>query len=559
VALTIAAAVVIVAMRADDLVPQAHARFVPLVSGPLNESDPAMSPDGRRLAFVQREPGESTSADVYVRDLADGQITRITTDPASDRMPAWSSDGSRLAFVRITPSSCDIFIRELSTGREVRVAPCGNIHEPRVAWSGTGDALIVSQADASRVTSGWRLARIDIATGITTSLIDPPPGLVGDHSPAVSPDGRALAFIRRQSGGVSDIYVASVDGTNLRRITFDDADLTGVDWTGDGRSIVYSSDRAGGYSLWRVAAAGGTPTLLAGGAARMKHPIADRAGRRIVYENWNYEINIWQVGQGREPAVITRSSELWNLYPQISPDGRQLAYVSTESGGHELWIADRDGAHARQLTRAGGGVKSPRWSPDGRRIVFLARHQSAVDVQYVDLSTGDIVPVTADTVNEVAPAWSHDGERVLYGAPDRDGRWNVWSVNPSAPSPPRLEVANAVAAQAAPDGTAWYFTRADQPGLWRTVSNSGTSVERVLDTVATGDELGWTVSRDGLYFVAVQNDTVRLHRAPLMGGESVEIATLAQFTWPGFSLTPDGEVLYARWDRRDSNLMSIEF
>ena len=102
----------------------------------------------------------------------------------------------------------------------------------------------------------------------------------------------------------------------MKRLTFDDVDLTGLDWSGDGRSIVYSSDRAGGYSLWRIPADGGQPTLLAGGAARMKHPVADRAGRRVVYENWNYEINVWQVGRaGTDPSPITTTSELWNLYP----------------------------------------------------------------------------------------------------------------------------------------------------------------------------------------------------------------------------------------------------
>ena len=48
--------------------------------------------------------------------------------------------------------------------------------------------------------------------------------------------------------------------------------------------------------------------------------------------------------------------------------------------------------------------------------------------------------------------------------------------------------------------------------------------------------------------------------APLAGGGATELATLSQFTWPGFAVTPDGaHVLYARWERRDSNLMSIEY
>jgi hypothetical protein len=72
--------------------------------------------------------------------------------------------------------------------------------------------------------------------------------------------------------------------------------------------------------------------------------------------------------------------------------------------------------------------------------------------------------------------------------------------------------------------------------------------------------MGWTVTTAGVYFVDDRADAVRLNLVPLAGGVASELATLGQFTSPGFSVTPDGtHVLYARWDRRDSNLMSIEY
>lgn len=555
VALTVAAGVLAVATRSDDLTPQANARFVPIVSGPFNESDPAVSPDGRRIAFVQSEPTETASADIYLRDLDSGQVRRLTDDPASDRMPVWAPDASRLAFVRVTPAACDIFVRPLTANTDTRIAACPNRDEPRLAWTGDGRALLTSQAPAPDGGASARLVRLDLATGVSTPLTAPPPGIVGDQSPAVAPDGRRVAFIRRVSGGVADIYLSSIEGADLRRVTFDEADLTGLDWTGDGRSLVYSSDRAGGYSLWRIAAAGGTPSLLAGGAARMKHPAADRANRRVVYENWNYEINVWQAG--RVNAAITRTSELWNLYPQVSPDGTRIAYVSTQSGAHELWVADRDGAHAEQLTRASGGtVKAPRWSPDGRRVVYLARGQNAVDVHFVDVSTGLVTRVTSSEVNEVAPAWSGDGTRILFGAPDGEGRWHVWSAGVTD-GETRLEIADAVAAQAAPDGS-MYFTRSHQPGLWRT--RGGTAApERVLEYIASGNTLGWVLSGTFIYFLEERGGTVVVRRSSHDGDALTAVASLSRFTWPGFSVAPDGTVLYARWDRRDSNLMSIEY
>lgn len=580
----------------DDMSPQAHARFVPVVSGPLNESDPAVSPDGRQVAFVQRAAGATASADIYVHNLDSGRVDRITADPASDRMPAWSPDGARLAFVRTTTAGCDIVVRELAAASETRLGACANAADPKLTWTADGRALLTSHAPDRHVESGWRLARIDAVSGAVSILTDPPQGIVGDHGPAVSPNGRHIAFIRRASGGVSDIFVAEADGSRARRVTFDESDLTGIDWTGDGRSIVYSSDRAGGYSLWRVGLEGGTPSLIAGGAARMKHPAADRAARRVVYENWNYEINVWELervrlgGQGGHaegtrtgPAgpsaatPVTRTSELWNIYPQVSPDGSQLAYVTTQSGSHQLWVAARDGSDARQLTHVPGGfVKSPRWSPDGRHVVYLARGRGGrgtqdpealdatgargsggIDVQYVDVTTGAIAVVTDTPANEVAPSWSHDGKRILFGAPDAQGRWHVWSVDAANTRDVRLEIADAVAAHAATDGSALFFTRPHQPGIWKVSASS--PPERVVDKVAAGNTLGWMVNADAIYFLDERDDSVRVRRAPVGGGPSTEVATLTQLSWPGFSVAPDGAILYARWDRRDSNLMSIEY
>lgn len=589
VALICTAAVLVVAWRTSDITSQATARFVPLVSGPRNESDPAISPDGRHIAYVQRDAGESSPADIYIRDLNDGRVTKLTTDAASDRMPAWSRDGEQLAFIRATPEACEVMLRSMQTGAERRIVSCGNREEPRTTWTADGTALLMSHAPSLFTPDGWRIARVDIATGAMTALTQPPPGIVGDHSPVVSPDGRSVAFVRRISGGASDIHVAPLTGERPRRITFDEADVMGIDWSNDGRSILFSSDRAGGYTLWRVAAGGGDPVLVAGGAARMKHPVADRARRRVVYENWNYGINVWEVDvsgfagedasgpaeaarragpavrAGEHPATsrpVTRSSDLWNLYPQVSPDGTRLAYVSTASGHHELWIANRDGSDARQLTTArGGAVKDPRWSPDGEALAYLARGTGAVDVHVIDPATGSVRALTATAANEVAPVWSHDGREVLFASADASGRWQVFAVPAAGRSQERrLVLPDAFSVQPSADGAWLYFTRPDRRGVWRQRTGSPDAPELVAPAVPAGSVHGWALTARGLYFVDETDAETSLRMAALAPGESTRVAVLNQLTWPGFSVTADGRhVLYARWDRRESNIMAIEY
>ena len=85
-----------------------------------------------------------------------------------------------------------------------------------------------------------------------------PPAHVGDWAPAFSPDGRDIAFVRSISGSITDIFVVPIGVASgateeapalapPRRVTFDNADVLGVDWEPDGRHLVFSSDRAGGH------------------------------------------------------------------------------------------------------------------------------------------------------------------------------------------------------------------------------------------------------------------------------------------------------------------------
>jgi Tol biopolymer transport system component len=566
-ALIVALALVLVGLSIrKDTTTEAQARFVPLVSGASNESDPAVAPDGVRLAYVVRDTAND-QADIYVQPRPGVSAERLTDNPSDDRLPAWSPEGRRLAFVRMSGAQCEIFVRSLDAASEQRIARCANPDEPRLAWMLDGESLVVSEiVDGSPGPA--RLARLMLASGALTPITSPPAESIGDHSPAISPDGRSIAFIRHSTGGAADVFIVASTGGAARRVTFDEADLTGVDWTARGRALVFSSDRAGGYSLWRVGVEGGEPQLVAGGAARLKHPVSARAVDRVAYESWNYEINLWevalagQVGRGR-PVVAT--SELWNLYPQLSPDGSKLAYVSTQSGTHELWLAAGDGSSPRQLTAFGSEVRAlargtsvrpPRWSPDGRRIVFAAQRAARVDLYVFDVGTGTLTAMTADDAIEASPSWSSDSRRVYYSVRDGD-RSNVWVRDATAGREPELAIAGGVAAQSGQNG-ALYFTRADRAGVWR-LAGDGSAATVVAETVGAGDSLSWAVTPGELFFVAQEGREIVLRRTPLTGGAVERMATLPNYSWPGFSIDAGGtRVLYARWDRRESNIMAAE-
>jgi Tol biopolymer transport system component len=544
-------AAIVMLSRAPVEPMEAHGRFVALTGGGFNEVDPAIAPDGRRVAFVRRElPNDTGQADLFISSAPGRAPERITSTPEDERLPVWSRDGGEIAFLRATPPACNVIIRTLQTGHERLVMPCPHRHEPHYAWDTAGGRFVHALADASAAALGSRIATTSIATGERRVLTAPPPGAPGDHSPVVSPDGRSVAFVRHASGSNADIFIVAIDGGDARRLTFDEADLEGIAWSDNGRSIVYSSDRAGGYTLWRVPVEGGTPQFVAGGASRLKHPVASRDGRRIAYENWAYEINV-AAASSTGVTAVTRTSDLWNYFPQVSPDGKRLAYASTQSGSHEIWISNRDGSEPRQLTTFNASVRMPRWSPDGRRLALVVYRGGASDVMIVDVDTGNVEAVTSDDHLETTPAWSADG-RQLFAGVRRDGRWDGWRL----PNEKVIDAAYAV--QPSPDGAWLYFTYADRPGLWRRATSGG-EPERVLDDVAAADWANWVVSARGLARVAsyTANGTL-VEQRDFDGRNPRTIATLDRLSWPGISVTPEGDVLYARWDRRQSRIMLFE-
>ena len=547
----------------------ASVRFVAMTSGPLNETDPALSPDGNRLAFAMRpDPSDNGQADIYITDGPGNTPERVTDNAADDRYPAWSPDATTLAFVRINGRTCDVMVTTLADRRERRIASCGNFEEPRISWSGDGEWLVESFAPGPDPIRGWRIARISTRSGVREELTLPGPGTLGDYNPAVSPDGSRIAFIRGINGATSDLFTIPIGGGAPSRVTWDNQDLVGVDWSADGRSLVYATDRAGGYTIWRVGLDGTAPQLVVGGAAKLKHPSVARTSGRVTYESWFYEINLWEtpiverldLEGDLTPTLrpVVQTSDQWNHSPDLSPDAKRLAFVSTRSGGAELWISDRDGGNPRQLTKFGRAyIRPPRWSPDGNRILISAAVNGQLDLYAVDAATANITRLTTDEDDEIAPAWSHDGQSVMFGA-RRSGTWQVMRQSIADGSRTQLTSDGGYAAQPSPDGKTILFTRLEQPGVW-TMAVDGGSATLLVPTVRAAETANWRATANGIFFIGATANQVVVRRAPLTGGNAVDVAWLGNYSWPGLAITPDGtRVIYSHWDRRESNIMAME-
>ncbi|HET7452718.1 MAG TPA: winged helix-turn-helix domain-containing protein [Thermoanaerobaculia bacterium] len=539
-------------------------RIIPITTYPGNEVSPAVSPDGTRVAFTWEKRGEKPG--IWVKVVDSEPPLRVTTATGADRYPAWSPDGREIAFARIADGHCTLSAVSAVGGPVRTLGDCGDNDGVKPSWSPDGRSIAVPGRLPDR---RWRIELLDLAGGARKPLTDPPEGEDGDWNPVFSPDGNSIAFVRTLTDGVDDLWVVPARGGDARRLTFENRALTGADWTPDGKNLVFSSSRAGLFSLWRLPLSGGEPQLVGGGGSKMKHPSAARARNAVAYENWNYEVNLWSLPLAAgQPLRVTFAADEWEFDPEFSPDGTRIAYVSTRSGAPEIFTASSRGGDPVQVTKLGGPqVSAPRWSPDGKTIVFSARPQGQADLYAVPAGGGTPRRLTADPGDELAASFSRDGEFVYY-ASRRSGTWQIWKI-PSAGGPATMVTrGGGVTAFESADGGTLYFTRPDAPGLWR-MPAAGGNEELVSADLRPASANDWRVTARGAYFREDRGDAAPVVRFLAFGGTNVfaardeptapVVATLDAQAWSGISVAPDDSALvYGRADRRDADIRMIE-
>jgi Tol biopolymer transport system component/tRNA A-37 threonylcarbamoyl transferase component Bud32 len=450
------------------------------------EFEPALSPDGKQVAFSWN--GEhKDNFDIYVRLVGGGAALRLTTDPAPDHSPAWSPDGSRLAFLRDNA----VYLISALGGVERRLVqfPMGRIYvntstRSSVSWSRDGRFLAFSGSEDSSPASIW-IASTE--SGEAHRITTVPRGYLADSSPAFSPDGRTLAFIRARDTYSRAIIVREMnpDGTahgRDREATAYDRTIQELAWQPDGRGLILSIQQGGeNAGLFRLNLNGGLqPLAIDTGIVRW--PSLSRTGHRLAYEKRYMDSNIYRMDgpgpdggpkpydQAHVSAVI--ESTALDREPMLSPDAHRLAFNSDQSGWYEIYVANMDGSNEVALTGMGPtAMGSPRWSPDGQTVVFDRYENGHSSIYTINAGGGKPVRITSEEFRDIRPSFSHDG-KWIYFASNRSGQLEIWKVPPVGGAPRQLTRKVANEPFESPDGALLYYTN-DQ-GLWSVPVAGGT-------------------------------------------------------------------------------------
>ena len=540
-------------------------RAVPLTAYPGFETDPSFSPDGNQVAFSWNGEKQD-NYDIYIRLIGPGAPLRLTTDPAEDRSPAWSPDGRWIAFMRFPPSGeAAVLLIPALGGPERKLAEINSKTRPQssLAWTRDGKWLLVSEGRRDSEPAGLFL--LSTETGEKRRLTSG-----SSVSPALSPDGRQLAFIRIFGLSVNDVYLVNLS-EDLRplgeptRLTFLNQEVSSPVWTPDGREIIFSSGaRFSQRSLWRIAALPGNspkPQLVGEDSTALAVSLA---ARRLAYAREFWDSNIWRVdlrGSG-EPIgspVSLIASTRHDFNPDYSPDGKRITFVSLRSGSQEIWVSNTDGSSPAQLTSFGGPMTSnPRWSPDGQSILFDSRPEGKPSLYLISANGTAPRRLTNTPQGEVQPRWSRDG-KWIYFAWDSSGRDEVWKMPSGGGAPVQVTRNGGAAAFESSDGKLLYYAKrlGIPTSIWKVPVDGGEETQ-VLESLSYS--FNFVVVEDGIYFVSASG----FPRPGVLNYFNFATGTLKPVTtarvwWLGLAISPDRRsILYSQIDQAGSDLMLVE-
>ncbi|MFA6449497.1 MAG: DUF5050 domain-containing protein [bacterium] len=205
---------------------------VNLTNNPASDFEPALSPDGTKIAFRSIQGGND---DIYVMNIDGTGIVRLTNNLAVDSWPSWSPDGSKNAFTTNRDGNNEIYVMNSDGSSQVRLTNNAAV-DSYSAWSPDGSKIAFS-------TNRDGNYEIYVMNSDGSNLVRLTNNPAVDILPSWSPDGTKILFDSLRTGN-SDVFTMNSNGTNQINLTNNPASDAGAKWSPDGSKITFSSSRS---------------------------------------------------------------------------------------------------------------------------------------------------------------------------------------------------------------------------------------------------------------------------------------------------------------------------
>ena len=540
------------------------------------EVDPALSPDGATLAYAA---GPTNAMQIYVRQVSGGRPVALTRDTTDNfRWPRWSPDGSQIAY----QANDGIYVVPALGGAPRLVTRIDTTTLKFSVGSGSPIGGFDWSPDGTRI--AWMLGYnadamiVKILSSGDTAVIKTPGAA---FSPAWSPDGHTMAMAVGNPAfifgtgyfgntGATGIWLVPLDGSSATRVATDSALNVSPQWSPDGWTLYWVSDRDGSRDVYQqaITAAGapaGAPRRLTTGTDAQGLSVSRKNGR-MAYSRLRMWSSIWSIPvPPRGPVSIRGARQITTGNETIedvdvSPDGRWLVFDSDRGGNPDLYVMPAAGGEARQITTGPAGDFSGDWSPDGRRIVFHSLRNGNRDIYTVQADGTGLRQWTSAPAEELDPDWAPDGETVLWeelGGP-RHGFGTMRLVDGASPVFTPTSVGDF--AHWSPDGKAILFHGLDGLRLHRLDTGAETLLVSNADIGAEAFYAAWSPDGRKIYYMARSPEGWSIRSVAASGGPGTMLVNFddptRQQTKYGFCT--DGRVFYFTIGSPESDLYVAE-
>lgn len=268
---------------------------------------------------------------------------------------------------------------------------------------------------------------------------------VKDNYPAWSPDGKMIAFHSNRHIGSPDIYLMDSNGQNIRRLTHHPYTAEVPIFSPNGQQILfagYQDDQYLNNDLYIIDADGANLQQLTKNPSRDGHGRFSPDGTKIIFNSQrddegimkykNYELYEMELTSGQTKRLTNYPD--WDTYPSYSPDGnkilwRRILTDTTNPRGYnsEIFSSNLDGTNVQNLSQNEAFDGYPEWSPDGKHIVFVStRGGEDIFQERLFIMDADGTNVRQLTHNKKGeednrPNWSRDGQYIAFNKVNADG------------------------------------------------------------------------------------------------------------------------------------------
>lgn len=298
-------------------------------------------------------------------------------------------------------------------------------------WSPDGNQILIllQKEDGTN-----QIALVSAATGETKVIKN---GFYPENM-CFSRDGQYIAYDRPQEEYSSehDIFLAKIDRSSEVRLVAHPADDFLFGWPPDGKGILFASDRTGSRAVWFLPVSGGkaqgSPVLVNEGIERSV-PLGFAHDGSFYYAQGQQMLDVYETRMDYQsgkvltpPEVAIKSNEGKNSWPDYSPDGKYLAYVTSRSRVFQsalkpniLCIRSTETGKEREFVTKFERLAGTRWAPDGQSLYLYAQDDQGKGIYKVNAQTGQFTSIVHAKFRLRRHEISPDGNTLIYGR--RDG------------------------------------------------------------------------------------------------------------------------------------------